>query len=328
MAGRTRVAILDDYAGMATSVADWGRLTGRIERLTVFGEAFASEDQAAAALAPFEGIVAMRERTAFPASLLRRLPRLRLLVTTGMRNNSIDLAAARAQGIAICGTRGVGSPTSELTIGLIIALLRDIPGQERALREGRWQTRPGLGLAGRTLGLVGLGTVGGAVARVAVALGMDVIAWSPNLTDERVAAVAAGCTPGAAVRRVAREVLFGSADVVSLHLVLSERSRGIVGAEDLGRMRTDAYLVNTARAGLVDQDALYEALAGHRIAGAAMDVYEREPLPANHRLLALDNVLLTPHLGYATRDNFARMYGDAVEDILAWLDGQPIRELP
>ncbi len=319
-AGRSvGLAILDDYANAALAAADWSPLMGRVERLTVFDRAFASEDEAATALAAFDVVVGMRERTPFPARLLHRLPRLRLLVTTGMRNNSFDLPAARAQGVTVCGTRGVGSPTSELAIGLLIALVRDIPGQERSLREGRWQTRPGVGLAGKTLGIAGLGTVGGAVARAALAMGMDVIAWSPNLTAERAAAHGA--------RRVEKAELFATADVVTLHLVLSDRSREIVGAADLDLMRPAAFLVNTARAGLVDQDALYAALAGRRIAGAAMDVYEREPLPAGHRLLGLDNVLLTPHLGYATADNFARMYGDAIEDVVAWLAGSPIREL-
>jgi phosphoglycerate dehydrogenase-like enzyme len=318
--GRARIAVLDDYAQVATSVADWSPLTGRILRVSVIGRPFASEEEAVAALAPYQVIVAMRERTPFPASLLGRLPRLRLLVTTGMRNASIDLAAASDRGVLVCGTRGAGSPTSELAIGLIITLARDLPGQERALREGRWQTRPGLGLAGRKLGVVGLGKVGGAVARTALSLGMRVIAWSPNLTDERAAAAGA--------RRAEKGELFERSDFVTLHLVLSARTRGIVGAADLTRMRPDAYLVNTARAGLVDQVALVQALATHRIAGAAIDVYEREPLPAGSPLLDLDNVILTPHLGYAPRDNFARMYEDAVEDIAAWLDGRPIRVLP
>ena len=313
-----KVAILDDYFDAALSVADWSPLHGRAE-LTVFDHAFEDEDAAAAALAGFDAVVGMRERTPFPASLLARLPRLRLLITTGMRNKGFDIPAARAQGMTVCGTRGVGSPTSELTVGLIIALARDIPGQFRSMQEGGWQTRPGVGLAGKTLGVVGLGTVGGAVARAGRALGMEVIAWSPNLTDERAAANGA--------RRVEKDTLFREADVVTLHLVLGDRSRGIAGARELGLMKPSAFFINTARAGLVDQEALHQALVTRAIAGAAIDVYEREPLPAEHRLRRLENVILTPHLGYVSIDNLARMYGDAVEDISAFLDGAPVRLL-
>lgn len=318
MTGMARVAVLDDYLGAALSLADWSALDGRAE-IEVFGRAFDGENQAAAALAGFDVIVGMRERTPFPASLLRRLPNLRLLVTTGMRNRGFDIPAARAQGVTVCGTRGVGSPTSELTVGLILALARDIPGQVRSVQAGGWQTRAGVGLAGKTLGLVGLGTVGSAVARAGQALGMEVIAWSQNLTAERAAEHQA--------RRVEKAELFASADIVSLHLVLSERSRGIVGAAELALMKPAALFINTARAGLVDQDALYEALAARRIAGAAIDVHPREPLLPGSPLLALDNVILTPHLGYVTADNFARMYRDAVEDIVAFLDGTPIRQV-
>jgi phosphoglycerate dehydrogenase-like enzyme len=234
-----------------------------------------------------------------------------------MRNRGFDIPAARSQGVTVCGTRGVGSPTSELTVGLIIALARDIPGQVRSMQAGGWQTRAGIGLAGKTLGLVGLGTVGSAVARAGRALGMDIIAWSQNLTLERAAEHQA--------RWVEKADLFRTADIVSLHVVLSERTRGIVGAADLALMKQTALFINTARAGLVDQDALYEAIAARRIAGAAIDVHPREPLLPGSRFLALDNVILTPHLGYVTADNFARMYGDAVEDIVAFLDGEPIR---
>jgi phosphoglycerate dehydrogenase-like enzyme len=316
MTETARVAVLDDYIGAALGIADWRSIADRAE-ISVFDRAFADEDDAAGALAGFHVIVAMRERTPFPASLLHRLPRLRLLVTTGMRNRGVDIAAARAQGITVCGTRGVGSPTSELTVGLIIALARDLPGQAQSLRGGGWQTTAGIGLAGKTLGLVGLGTVGSAVARAGRALGMEVVAWSQNLTPERAA------EHGAA--RVDKLELFRTADIVSLHLVLSERSQGIVGAAELGVMKRTALFINTARAGLVDQDALYQALETRQIAGAAIDVHPREPLPPGSRFLDLDNVILTPHLGYVTADNFARMYEDAVDDIAAFLDGTPIR---
>lgn len=318
MSGTTRVAVLDDYVNAALEVADWSPLAERAE-ITVFDRPLADEDAAATALAGFDIIVGMRERTPFSAALLARLPRLRLLVTTGMRNRGFDVAAARAHGVTVCGTGGVGNPTSELTVGLIIALARDLPGQVRSVQAGGWQTRPGIGLAGKTLGLVGLGKVGSAVARAGRALDMEVVAWSQHLTAERAAEHGA--------ERLEKADLFRTADIVSLHLVLSERSRGIVGAHELALMKPTAFLVNTARAGLVDQDALYEALADRRIAGAAMDVHPVEPLPPGSRFLDLDNVILTPHLGYVTADNFARMYGDAVADIVAFLDGSPIREV-
>jgi phosphoglycerate dehydrogenase-like enzyme len=313
-----RVAVLDDYVGQALTVADWSPLADRAE-IVPFAAAFRDTAAAAEALGDFEIIVCMRERTPFPADLIARLPSLRLLVTTGKRNRSFDLAAARGAGITVCGTRGSGSPTSELTIGLMIALMRDIPGQAASMRTGGWQTRLGHDLAGKTLGLVGLGTVGGAVARVAVALDMTVLAWSQNLTDER----ARRC--GAV--RVEKAELFERADIVSIHYALSERSHHIVGPGELRRMKPSAYLVNTARAGLVDQSALLAALREKRLTGAALDVHETEPFLAENPFRDLDNVLMTPHLGYATAANWQRMYVDAVEDVLAFLDGSPVRVL-
>ncbi|HSR13715.1 MAG TPA: D-2-hydroxyacid dehydrogenase family protein [Thermodesulfobacteriota bacterium] len=313
-----RMAILDDYFNAALSLADWDRLKGRAE-VKVFTEPLQGEEEAARQLADFEIIVGMRERTPFPATLIRRLPKLKLLITTGMRNLSFDLEAASKQGITVCGTGGVGNPTSELAIGLIIALMRDIPGQFESMRRGGWQTRPGYDLAGKTLGVLGLGRVGGAVAAVGNALNMKVIAWSQNLTEDR----AVECR----ARRVKKEELLKEADVVSIHLVLSARTRGIVGEKELSLMKPTAYLVNTSRGPIVDEDALLKALQEKKIAGAALDVYGTEPLPARHPFRSLENVLLTPHLGYVSVENFAKMYHDAVEDIIAFLDGKPVRVL-
>jgi phosphoglycerate dehydrogenase-like enzyme len=270
-------------------------------------------------LADFEIIVGMRERTPFPATLIRRLPKLKLLITTGMRNLSFDLEAAHSRGVTVCGTGGVGSPTSELAVGMMISLLRDIPGQFGSMRQGGWQTRPGHDLGGKTLGLLGLGKLGGAVAAVGNAFNMKVIAWSQNLTEQR----AAECK----VRRVEKEELFRQSDVVSIHLVLSGRTRGLVGARELSLMKSTAYLVNTSRGEIVDEAALLKALQEKRIAGAAIDVYGVEPLPADHAIRKLDNVLLTPHIGYVTVETLARMYQDAVEDIIAFLDGKAVRIL-
>ncbi len=313
-----RVAILDDYFDAALRLTDWSPLAGRAE-VKVFTKPFGAEENAASMLADFEIIVGMRERTPFPGTLIRRLPKLKLLITTGMRNFSFDLEAARSQGVTVCGTGGVGSPTSELAVGMMIALMRDIPGQFGSMRQGGWQTRPGHDLAGKTLGLLGLGKLGGAVAAAGNAFNMKVIAWSQNLTDQR----AAECK----ARRVEKEELFRHSDVISIHLVLSGRTRGIVGPRELGRMKPTAYLVNTSRGELVDEAALLKVLLEKKIAGAAIDVYGTEPLPPDHPLRKVENVLLTPHIGYVTAENLAKMYQDAVEDILAFLDGKPVRVL-
>ncbi len=313
-----RIAILDDYFDAALHLADWGPLKGRAD-IQVFTAPLGGEENAAKRLADFEIIVGMRERTPFPATLIRRLPKLKLLITTGMRNLSFDLEAAHSRGVTVCGTGGVGSPTSELAVGMMISLLRDIPGQFGSMRQGGWQTRAGHDLAGKTLGLLGLGRLGGAVAAVGNAFNMKVIAWSQNLTEQR----AAECK----VRRVEKEELFRQSDVVSIHLLLSGRTRGIVGARELGLMKSTAYLVNTSRGEIVDESALLKALQEKRIAGAAIDVYGVEPLPADHAIRKLDNVLLTPHIGYVTVETLAKMYQDAVEDIVAFLDGQAVRVL-
>ncbi|SMH35554.1 D-2-hydroxyacid dehydrogenase family protein [Azospirillum agricola] len=312
------VAILDDYQKVARDLADWSRLPAG-SGLTVFDRPLGDLDAAAAALAPFEALVIMRERTPFPAALIERLPKLRLLVTTGMRNNAIDLAACAARGVTVCGTGAVGAPTAELAWGLILALVKRIPAEDRALREGRWQTGLTGSLEGRRLGLVGLGKLGTQVARVGQAFGMEVAAWSPNLTDERAAA--------AGVTRLEKRDLFATADVISVHLVLGERTRGVVGADEFAVMKPTALFVNTSRAGLVDETALMAALRDGRIAGAGLDVFPVEPLSANSPWLDLPNTVLTPHLGYVTKDNYAVYYRDALEDILAWSAGTPRRLL-
>ncbi|MCP3143197.1 D-2-hydroxyacid dehydrogenase family protein [Pyxidicoccus xibeiensis] len=312
------IAILDDYQRVARDLADWSRLPAG-SGLHVFERHLADLEARVAALQPFDVIVLMRERTPFPAALLERLPRLRLLVTTGGRNAAIDLEACRARGITVCGTGNVGAPTAELAWGLILALVKRIPAEDRALRAGTWQTGLTEGLAGKRLGLVGLGKLGGQMARVGAAFGMEVVAWSQNLTDARAAEVGA--------RRVEKGELFSTSDVVSLHLVLGERTRGVVGEPELRAMKPTAWFVNTARAGLVDEAALLAVLRERRIAGAGLDVFSVEPLPADHPLLTLPGVVLTPHLGYVTKENYAVFYRDALEDILAWHAEAPVRLL-
>ena len=313
-----KVAVLDDYQGVMREVADWSRLPEDFA-LTVFTDHLVDEDAVAARLAEFAVVVMNRERTPFGRSLLQKLPNLELLVTNGMRNNSIDLAAAAERGVTVCGTRGRANATPELTWGLILSRLRHIPREDRGMREGGWQTTLGRELAGATLGIVGLGRIGGQVAKVGLAFGMDVIAWSPNLSDERAAEVG--------VRRVDKATLFAAADVVTLHVVLSERSLGLVGPEDLGRMKRTAYLINTSRGPLVDEAALLKALQTGAIAGAGLDVYDIEPLPADHPLRSLPNTVLTPHLGYVTEETYRTGFADAVENIVAWADGAPVRVL-
>ena len=313
-----RVAILDDYQSVALSFADWSGVAERFE-IEVRSEHIADLDELVDALAGVSVIVAMRERTPFAASTLARLPALELLVTTGMANASIDLAAAAAQGIMVCGTGYTGSAMPELTIGMIIALLRSFAAEDAAVRAGRWQHTIGVGLAGRTLGVLGLGRLGAPVARLAQAFGMEVIAWSPNLTAERASEEGA--------RAVSKEELFAQSDVVTIHMPLSDRSRGIVGAAELALMRPSAYLINTSRGPLVDEGALVDALAAGRIAGAGLDVYDTEPLPLGHPLRTMPRTLLLPHIGYVTGDAYEVFYRDAVADILAWADGKPIRVL-
>ena len=310
-----RLAILDDYQGVTLGMGPWDRLP-HIEK-TVFRDTLHDREALVARLAPFDAILAMRERTPFTAALIERLPKLRLLMTTGERNRGIDAAACAKQGVVFCGTPSFGAPTVDLTWGMILGLARDIPGQQDALRAGRWQTGIGAGLEGRTLGLLGLGKLGQKVARVGQALGMRVIAWSQNLTAE--AAAAHGVT------RVEKPELFAQADVVSIHYILSDRSRGLVGAAELAAMKPTAFLVNTSRGPIVDQDALLAALHEGRIGGAGIDVYDIEPLPADHPLLAAPRTLLTPHLGYVTEENYRSYFKGAVEAIEAYEAGSPVR---
>jgi phosphoglycerate dehydrogenase-like enzyme len=261
----------------------------------------------------------MRERTRFQRSMFEKLPNLKLLITSGMRNLSIDNDAATDHGVTVCGTKSVGAPTADLAFGLILALARRIPQEDRNVRDGGWQRTIGIGLSGRTLGILGLGKLGGAAARIGQAFGMNVVAWSRNLTDERAAEVG--------VRRVERDELFATSDFVSVHLVLSDRSRGLIGAADFARMKPTAYFINTSRGPIVDGDALLAALRGGRIAGAGIDVYDVEPLPADSPWRRLDNVLATPHIGFVTRQTYEAWYPQMVEDIRAFIAGAPIRPI-
>jgi phosphoglycerate dehydrogenase-like enzyme len=311
-----RLSILDDYQGVALDMADWSRLTGRVD-IVVERKPFANEDEAARALADSEIVAAMRERTPFPRSLVERLPKLKLLITTGMRNASFDLAALRDHGVTVCGTEGGGLDTAELTWGLILGAVRRIAEDHRSMREGLWQTRIGNRLEGKILGILGLGRLGSAVARVGLAFNMKVIAWSQNLTSERAAA--------AGVERVDKETLLRQSDILTVHVVLSPRSRGLIGRDDIALMKKTAILVNTSRGPIVDTDAAIEALEAGRLGYAAFDVYDREPLPADHPLRRAPNVLLTPHIGYVTEENYRSSYPQIVENVAAFLDGNPIR---
>ncbi|MEV0193218.1 D-2-hydroxyacid dehydrogenase family protein [Kitasatospora purpeofusca] len=317
---RLRCAVLDDFQGVATTIADWSPVADRVE-VVAFREHPASVAELVAAVADFDIVVTLRERIAFPAEVFERLPRLRLLVASGMRNSVIDHAAARAHGVTVCGTASSSTPPVELTWALLLGLARGLVEESTALRSGGpWQSTVGADLAGRRLGLLGLGRIGARVARVGLAFDMDVLAWSSNLTGERAAEVG--------VRRAAsKEELLRESDFVSVHLALGARTRGLLGAPELALMRPDAYLVNTSRAAIVDQEALLAALAERRIAGAALDVFDQEPLPADHPVRTAPRLLATPHLGYVSRDNYRRYYGEAVEDIAAFLAGAPVRVL-
>ncbi len=311
-----RVAVLDDYQGVALKMADWSVLDGRAE-ITVFRDHLSEPSAIVERLIPFDVVCVMRERTPLPGSILARLPNLKLIVSTGPRNASIDLAAARALGITVCNTGYSSHAAAELTWALILALVRSIPVEYLSVRSGGWQVSVGGDLHGRTLGVIGLGRLGGAVARVGRAFDMQVLAWSQNLTRERAEAHGA--------RLVSKEVLFREADIVTIHLVLSERTRGLVGRSDLELMKPTAYLVNTSRGPIVDEAALIETLRKRTIAGAALDVYDVEPLPESHPFRSLDNVLATPHIGFVTSSAYEVFYRDTVEDIVAWLDGRPVR---
>jgi D-3-phosphoglycerate dehydrogenase len=316
---RLRCAILDDYFKLSLSIADWSKVEDRID-ITVFEQPFANTEAAGSALKDFEIICAMRERTAFPRTLFAALPRLKLLITSGMRNAAIDMEAAKDHNVVLCGTQFGRDPTAPLTMGLILELTRNIGRENARMHEGQpWQKFVGHEIEGRTLGIIGLGKLGGKVAKLAQAFGMNVIAWSPNLTAERCKEVG--------VTYATKEQLFENADVITVHVVLGPRSRGIVGAADLARMKPTAYLVNTARGPIVDEAALLQTLQQKRIAGAAVDVFSVEPLPTDHPFRKLDNIVLTPHLGYATEESFSNHYTQMVEGIDTWFKGEPVRRL-
>jgi phosphoglycerate dehydrogenase-like enzyme len=311
-----RVAVLDDYQDVAMQMADWSVLPADVQ-VQVFRDHLSAPEAVAARLRDFDIVVAMRERTPFPRRLLEKLPKLKLLVTTGMRNASIDVEAAAELGITVCGTQGLGYPTAELTWGLILALLRHIPQEDRATREGRWQVSVGVGLRDKVLGVIGLGNLGSQVATVGRAFGMSLLAWSQNLTAERAAQFGATL--------VGKDELLARSDIVTIHLVLSDRTRGLIGARELGLMKPTAYLINTSRGPIVDEKALVDALERKTIAGAALDVFDEEPLPLDHPLRRLENTVITPHLGYVTVEGYKVFYRDIVEDIQAFLRGQPLR---
>ncbi len=316
--GRVRIAVLDDYQHAALPSADFHSLTA-IGDLVFFADHVPQLRDLAARLAGFDVVIGMRERTPFPAELLRQLPDLKLLITTGMANASYDIPAATALGITVCGTRMAGTATEELIWALIMSLVRSSPSQDAAIRSGGWQTDLGRELSGSTLGLLGLGRLGARTANFGKAFGMQVIAWSPNLTPERTAEVG--------VELVSRESLFTRSDIVSIHVRQSERTIGLVGAEELAFLGPDGYLVNTSRGPIVDEAALIAALHSGTIAGAALDVFDIEPLPASHPLRTAPNTVLTPHIGYVSTVGYRQMYADAVEDIAQWHAGAPVRVL-
>ena len=314
----TKIAVLDDYQNVALEMADWSVLPDDAD-VTVFNAYLGDTDAVAARLAEFNIVGIMRERTPFPRALFEKLPNLKLLVTTGMRNASVDLAAAADHDVVVCGTRGLARNTVELTWALILAVARSLPFEDRRMRHGGWQTTLGRDLEGATLGVIGLGRLGSQVATVGKAFGMNLLAWSQNLTAERAAEFDAAL--------VSKEDLLARADFITIHLILSGRTRGLIGAADLARMKPDAYLINTSRGPIVDEAALIAALAAKRIAGAGLDVYDIEPPPIDHPLRRLDNVVLSPHIGYVTGNTYRVFYGDMVEAIAGYLDGAPVRQL-
>ena len=308
-----KIAVLDDYQGVALKMADWSKVIARAQ-VEVFKDHLADAEAVAKRLYPFDIVCVMRERTSIDAALIERLPNLRLITSTGPRNASIDLKAAAGRGIEVMHTGYFGSPTVELTWALILASARQIVAEAAAVRGGGWQHSIGDDLSGKTLGIIGLGNLGSKVASIGLAFGMQIIAWSQNLTAEKAAAA------GAAL--VSKEELLRRSDIVSLHLVLSDRTRGLIGADELSLMKPGARLVNTSRGPIVVETALIAALKAGQIAGAAIDVYDVEPLPANHPYRHIDNLLATPHIGYVSRGLYERFYRDTVSNILAWLDAR------
>jgi phosphoglycerate dehydrogenase-like enzyme len=309
--GPVNIAILDDYQNTALEMADWSSLDGRAT-ITVFNDHLADPDRVIERLLPFDVVCVMRERTPLPRAIIERLPRLKLIASTAFRNASIDSAAAADHGVAVAHTGYDSSPTIELTWALILASARHIAGENASLRSGGWQRAIGDGLRGKSLGILGLGNIGSEVAQIGRAFGMEVIAWSQNLTPEK--AEAQG------VRLASKDELFRQADIVTIHLVLSRRTRGLVGAAELVAMKPSARLINTSRGPIVEEAALVRALRERRIAGAAIDVFDVEPLPPNHPYRSLENALATPHIGYVSRELYKTFYGDTVKNIAAWLD--------
>lgn len=310
---KKKVAILDDYQGVALTIADWSPVKERAE-IVIFGDHIDDEDAIADRLRDFDVVCVMRERTPFRRTLMERLPNLRLIASTGARNAAIDATAAQALGIEVVHTGYTSTPTIEFTWAMILASMRNIARENASLRAGGWQVGVGSDLKDKTLGLVGLGNIGAEVARIGLAFGMRVLAWSQNLTTEKAAAHGVQC--------VTREALFSSSDIVSIHLILSQRTRGLIGAQDLGLMKPTARLVNTSRGPIVVEKDLIEVLGRGAIAGAAIDVYDREPLPRDHPFRVLPNVLATPHIGYVSDGLYHTFYQDSVSNIVDWLDRQ------
>jgi phosphoglycerate dehydrogenase-like enzyme len=312
-----RAAILDDYQNVAMKFADWSEISKDVD-IKVFNAPLDGPDAVIKALQGFAIVVGMRERTPFPRKVIEALPDLKLLITTGARNNSFDVKACAERGVTVCGTGAAGSPTTGIAFGLMLELTRRIGFENARLKAGEpWQVTIGRDLEGLTLGILGLGKLGQRSATVGKAFGMRTIAWSQNLTEDK--AKAAGADP------VSKEDLFRNADFITIHLVLSDRSRGLVGAKELGLMKKTSYLINTSRGPIVDEKALIAALQNNAIAGAGLDVFDVEPLPLNHPFRKMDNVVITPHLGYVSEQNYRKYFPDIVEDIRAWLDGKPVR---
>lgn len=310
-----KIAVLDDFQSVVRGLADWGHLPPNVS-VAIFND-HVEGDELIARVESFDVLVLTRERTKLPREIIEKLPNLKFVVTTGMRNLGIDLAACRERGIPVCGTEAGSSPTAELAWGLIHALARHIPEEDRALREGKWQTRLGFALSGKVLGILGLGKLGSQMARVGQAFGMTVIAWSQNLTQERAAEHG--------VTRVEKADLFRQSDVLTIHVLESPRTRGLVGAADFALMKPSAIFINTSRSSIVDYTALIEALSSGSLAGAGLDVFDKEPLPADAPILRAPNTVLTPHLGYVSRESYRVYYPQALEDIEGWLAGAPIR---
>jgi phosphoglycerate dehydrogenase-like enzyme len=312
-----RCAILDDYQNVVLQIADWSPIAKDVE-VKVFDAPLGGQDKVIAALVDFDIVVGMRERTPFPRAVIEALPKLKLLITTGARNASFDLAAAKERNVVVCGTPSIGNPTAGIAIGLMLEITRRIGFENARMKSGGlWQTTVGLDLEGQTLGVIGLGKLGARVARIAKAFGMKVVAWSQNLTAEK-------CQE-AGVEYATKEDLLRQSDFVSIHVVLSPRSRGLLGAKELGLMKPTAYLINTSRGPIIEEAAMLAALRDKKIAGAGLDVFDVEPLPLDHPFRKMDNVVITPHLGYVSQQNYQRYYPDIIDDIRGFLDGKAVR---